>query len=345
MPAAPAIRGLGCLSCLGDGVAAHLDAIERGRSGLRPLASLAPHFPDIPAGWISPRSLLADRCWAPASMAALHVVRQAIADAGWEKDDLTDVPVFAAGSRGNLAGWLEPWPDRRPLPLMAASNSIPCEPAAAISHHYAIRAPWHFTASGCCAGLDALIQATIHLQASRAARAIVVAVDLPLVAPLLDSFATTGMLDKRGHPGMCPAEAAAAVCIDLDSAPAVRMLDDISGTDAMARFGGNRPLPVLKDLLARMLARHDMPALCIPHASGTAAHARNETSVLDAVLPARTRRLAIKPLTGHALGASALLETVIAAARLRLSPSPSSTLKIASALGGKHSLALLGSPS
>jgi 3-oxoacyl-(acyl-carrier-protein) synthase len=123
------------------------------------------------------------------------------------------------------------------------------------------------------------------------------------------------------------------------------MLDDISGTDAMARFGGNRPLPVLKDLLARMLARHDMPALCIPHASGTAAHARNETSVLDAVLPARTRRLAIKPLTGHALGASALLETVIAAARLRLSPSPSSTLKIASALGGKHSLALLGSPS
>ncbi|MCU0797033.1 MAG: L,D-transpeptidase family protein, partial [Akkermansiaceae bacterium] len=265
MPIAPAIRGLGCLSCLGDGVNDHLRAIDSQTSGLRPLRELQPDFPDIHAGWIKPRSLLSNRRWAPASMAALHVTAQAILDAGWQNDDLSDVPVFASGSRGNLAGWLEPWQDRRPLGLFAASNSIACEPAAAICHHHRIRAPWHFSASGCCAGLDALIDAALHLRVGRARRAIVVAVDLPLVSPVLDAFARTGMFGDSNTPGMQPAEAAAAICLDLEETPGVRITDDISGNDPDARFGGNRPLPVLKEILSRLLAIHIPNAAQTPH--------------------------------------------------------------------------------
>jgi 3-oxoacyl-(acyl-carrier-protein) synthase len=345
MPIAPAIRGLGCLSCLGDGVNDHLRAIDSQTSGLRPLRELQPDFPDIHAGWIKPRSLLSNRRWAPASMAALHVTAEAILDAGWQNDDLSDVPVFASGSRGNLAGWLEPWQDRRPLGLFAASNSIACEPAAAICHHHRIRAPWHFSASGCCAGLDALIDAALHLRVGRARRAIVVAVDLPLVSPVLDAFARTGMFGDSNTPGMQPAEAAAAICLDLEETPGVRITDDISGNDPDARFGGNRPLPVLKEILSRLLAAHPTPTCCIPHSSGTPSHAVHENSVLDEVLHPSTSRMPLKPLTGHALGASALLETVLGVAILRNSPPTGSILKIASALGGKHSIALLTAPS
>ena len=341
----PAIRGLGCLSCLGEGVADHLDAVRSGRSGLLPLRMLHQHLPDVRGGWIEPRARLSDRRWSPASVAALQVAAQAIEDAGWDIDDLADVPVFAAGSRGGLAGWLDPWPGRRPLPLMAASNSIASEPAAALCHRYHIRAPWHFSASGCCAGIDAMLDAALHLTAGRATRAIVVAVDLPLVQPLLDAFTATGMLGDHDIPGMHPAEAAAAVCMDLDPAPAVRLTDCLQGTDSGALFGGNRPLPVLHSLLSGLLARNPAPDVCIPHASGTSLHEKHESAVLADLLNSGTILHPLKPLTGHALGASSLLETVIAAALLREADKPSSTLKIASALGGRHSLALLSSPS
>jgi len=89
-------------------------------------------------------------------MAALHVARQAIADAGWTADDLRDAALVVGTSRGNAAGWLGPWPGRRPFKLMAASNTIHSEPASAISIEFQITGPNHVLASGCSAGLDAI---------------------------------------------------------------------------------------------------------------------------------------------------------------------------------------------
>ena len=42
-------------------------------------------------------------------MAALHVAREAVADAGWTAEDLRDAALVLGTSRGNAAGWLGPY--------------------------------------------------------------------------------------------------------------------------------------------------------------------------------------------------------------------------------------------
>ena len=65
-------------------MAAHLAAIRSGETNFQPLAGLlgnsSPHR-DLPASWIARRGLLVSRKWSPASMAALHVGREAVAEA------------------------------------------------------------------------------------------------------------------------------------------------------------------------------------------------------------------------------------------------------------------------
>lgn len=113
-------------------------------------------------------------------MAALHVAKQAATDAGWNKDELANAALVVGTSRGNAAGWLGEWPNRRPFKLMAASNTIHSEPATAISIELGIYGPNHVVASGCSAGLDALGIAKLLIDSGQAERALVVGVDLPL---------------------------------------------------------------------------------------------------------------------------------------------------------------------
>ena len=147
-----------------------------------------------PAHGSRPRKLLVNRKWSPATMAALHVAREAIADAGWTADDLRDAALVVGTSRGNAAGWLGPWPGRRPFKLMAASNTIHSEPASAITIEFGITGPNHVLASGCAAGLDAVGIAMMLVRSGAAPRALAVAVDLPLVPVLLDNYAASGLL-------------------------------------------------------------------------------------------------------------------------------------------------------
>ena len=87
-------------------------------------------------------------------------------------DELRDAALVVGTSRGNAAGWLGPWPGRRPFKLMAASNTIHSEPASAISIEFGITGPNHVLASGCAAGLDAIGIAMMLVQLRcRAARA------------------------------------------------------------------------------------------------------------------------------------------------------------------------------
>ena len=127
-------------------------------------------------------------------MAALHVAREAITEAGWGSDELMDAALVVGTSRGNAAGWLGPWPGRRPFRLMAASNTIHSEPATAISIEFGITGPNHVLASGCSAGLDAVGVAMMMVRGGIAPRALAVAVDLPLVPMLLDNYARSGLL-------------------------------------------------------------------------------------------------------------------------------------------------------
>lgn len=324
----PSICGLGALSALGTDVSAHRQAILGRHTPFRPLGEiLGPDSPHaaLPGAWIENRRMLANRKWSPATMAALHVAREAIHDAGWTSDDLKDAALVVGTSRGNAAGWLGPWPGRRPFKLMAASNTIHSEPASAISIEFNITGPNHVLASGCSAGLDAIGIAMMLVQAGVASRALAVAVDLPLVPLLLDNYAASGILSphftadpyRPGTAGFIPAEGAAAVAMESSGSSGIRLAHYGCNSDAcdpvgIPKNGGNTPR--LFDGPVNNLR----PVAVCPHATGTAVQSAADPAALAAIFPETKPSLhLLKPYIGHTIGASGLLETVILARFMR----------------------------
>ncbi|RYD35977.1 MAG: hypothetical protein EOP87_06355 [Verrucomicrobiaceae bacterium] len=323
------ITGLGALSALGSGVAEHHASVLTRTVPFGKLGDLlgmdSPHAAR-PAAWIRDRKLLLNRKWSPATMAALHVAREAVAEAGWTADELRDAALVVGTSRGNAAGWLGPWPGRRSFKLMAASNTIHSEPCSAISIELGITGPNHVLASGCAAGLDAAGIAMMLVQCGMAPRALAVAVDLPLVPILLDNYAASGLLTgdpdldpyRPGTSGFVPAEGAAAMTIEARGGPYPKLLHHASNSDAcdpvgIPTDGGRTP-----ELLEKAVLLHGTPAAICPHATGTAVQAVADPAAFSRAFTGEKPTLhLLKPFTGHTIGASGLLESVILARFLR----------------------------
>lgn len=320
------IVGLGALSALGTDIAAHRRAVLARQTSFRKLGELlgadSPHAAR-PGAWIENRTSLTHRKWSPATMAALHAARQAIEQAGWSSGDLRDSALVVGTSRGNAAGWLGPWPGRRPFRLMAASNTIHSEPATAISIEFQITGPNHVLASGCAAGLDAIGVAMMLVRCGMAPRALAVAVDLPLVPMLLDQYASSGILAERmtadpyrpGTSGFIPAEGAAAMAIGGSGSPTdPRLLHYGCNSDAcdpvgIPKDGGRTP-----ELFYQIPADFARPSAVCPHATGTAVQAAADPAALAAAFRDKRPSLhLLKPFIGHTIGASGLLESVILA--------------------------------
>jgi 3-oxoacyl-[acyl-carrier-protein] synthase II len=329
LPMDLSICGLGALSVLGASVSEHHQAVLAKQVLFQPLGRLlgedSPHA-KRPGAWIQERSLLINRKWSPATMAALHVAREAISEAGWTADELKDTALVLGTSRGNAAGWLSPWPGRRPFRLMSASNTIHSEPASAISIEYGITGPNHVLASGCAAGLDAVGIAMMLVQTGAAERALAVAVDLPLVPLLLDNYVASGLLAKAHHldpyhpstTGFVPGEGAAAVAMEMRQGDFVKLSHYANNADAsdpvgIPADGGRTP-----QLLARAVSRFGMPLAVCPHATGTAVQALADPAALErSFFSTRPSLHLLKPFVGHTIGASGLLESVILARFLR----------------------------
>jgi len=321
-----AISGLGALSALGDDISAHHAALLARQVPFQRLEKLlgnhSPHAMQY-ASWIEPRALLTHRKWSPATMAALHVARQAISEAGWQAADLKDAALVLGTSRGNAAGWLGPWPGRRPFNLMAASNTIHSEPASAITIEFGITGPSHVLASGCAAGLDAIGIAMLLVNSGIAPRALAVAVDLPLVPILLDNYASSGLLAKgrsldpyhSDTTGFIPAEGAAAMAIEPREGNYPRLIHYGCNSDAndpvgISPDGGRTP-----ELLEKAIQLHGLPTAVSPHATGTAVQAIAEPAAFRRVFRSSVMPSVhlLKPFIGHTIGASGLLESVILA--------------------------------
>ena len=259
-------------------------------------------------------------------MAALHVSRQAIAEAGWSAADLKDAALVVGTSRGNAAGWLAPWPGRRPFKLMAASNTIHSEPATAITIEFGIHGPNHVLASGCAAGLDAVGIAMMLVQSGVAPRALAVAVDLPLVPILLDNYAASGLLSASMnldpyHPqssGFIPAEGAAAMAIEPRDGAFARLLHYGCNADACDPVGIPADGGRMPELIQKAIQLHGLPSAVCPHATGTAVQATADpTALTRSFQKFRPTLHLLKPFVGHTIGASGLLESVILARFLK----------------------------
>ncbi|HEY8962345.1 MAG TPA: beta-ketoacyl synthase N-terminal-like domain-containing protein, partial [Luteolibacter sp.] len=209
---------------------------------------------------------------------------------------------------------------------MTASNTIHSEPAAAITIELGIHGPYHVLASGCSAGLDAAGMAALMVNSGVVPRALVVAVDLPLVPFLLDGYNASGLLARntRNDPyspettGFIPAEGAAAMTIEPAKTGHPSICGYFANSDACDPVGmpaeGGRTV----DLLRVAAARHGAPQAICPHTTGTAIQAVAEPAAYRTAFPDSPLPLhPLKPFTGHTIGASGLVETAICAAFLR----------------------------
>lgn len=278
------------------------------------------------------RELLKGRRYGAASNAAVQVARQAVRRAGWTPQMLRESWVFAASSRGNVGEIIGANAWRRPLRQFSASNTMHSEIAAAVSIELGVRGPWQMCSNGCSSGLDALGMAWLTVSSGLAARAVVVAVDLPLVPELLNDFRDTGLLSSNGlndpfatigalqTSGFLPGEAAVAVTLErgaINGRPLCRIEHYTANSDAYDALmipadGGG-----IEDCVRSAIAageRGKVVALC-PHATGTLNHAKAEPPALQRALDGRNvPLLPLKPQTGHTLGASGLLDAALLAA-------------------------------
>ncbi len=353
-PQAVWIRSAAALCALGDALPSAVAAWRLGRSGVRPEQGRL-------VGRIANRQALAGRRYGAASNLALSVAREALGKVGWSRDELVDAAVFAGSSRGNLLEVHGRAEFRRPFGRLAASNELHSEIAAAVSIELGFGGPWQLQSSGCSAGLDALGMAWLALRAGVVKRAMVVAVDLPLLPELMQSFARSSLLGsgRINDPlsaqtdGIHLGEGAAALALEVGGHGRVEVLDYRANSDAHDSL----MIPKDGEGLQRLLAALPRPALLCPHATGTPNHALAEMSALrarwGAALPPM---LLLKPFTGHTLGASGLLDVALMVEGLPqlpgnlpgLSAVPAQLprlgvgdeiLKLASAMGG-HNAAL-----
>ncbi len=310
-----------------------LDALRERRGGLALSGSMpGAGFEALPMGALPSRELVKGRRYGAASNAAVQAATAAVRRAGWSVEEIRASWLYGASSRGNAGEILGVNPWRRPLRKFSASNTMHCEIPAAVSIELGIRGPWQMISNGCSSGLDALGMAWMAVGSGLAPRAVVVAVDLPLIAALLQDFRDTGLLSSNGvndpfavdkgqaTSGFLPGEAAVALTLERDSAgrPKLCRVEHYSANsdayDALMipEDGGG-----IEDCVRAAVTAGDVGrvvAVC-PHATGTLNHARVEPPALLRALDGRkVPLLPLKPQMGHTLGASGLLDVALLSA-------------------------------
>ena len=340
------IAGVGVACALGVGVEACVERMASGVGGLKRLDELAAGshadwaldcraaWPGggegALAGWIGDRLFVEKgRRYGAAANLGLVAARQAVAEAGWSDSERAGAWIFAGTSRGNAGEVLGQWKRRRPVRKFAASNTLHSEVAAAVSIQLGVRGPWQVYSNGCSSGLDALGWAALAVDAGWVRRALVLAVDLPLVPPILDDFAATGLLGSgrindpytEGTDGFHPGEAAAALALESGGGADQGRLSvggyvcNADAHDAVALpEEGETVAQCLRGALEGAGGVADVAAVC-PHATGTANHRVAEGHALNAVFSGARKPLLLplKPQTGHSLGASGLLDVALLA--------------------------------
>lgn len=381
------VSGLGGASALGTGVAAQIAAMTALRPCLRPLADHPEangSCPELLAGWLPDRSWLSGRKYGGASNASVRAARMAVEDAGWTRRDLQDCHVFSGTSRGNTGELFGTWNARGPVRRLSTSNSMHAETASAVSVELGIRGPWLTLSNGCSSGLDALALAYLTLSAGAATRALVIGVDFPLMPELLKQYSDTGILSTNNlndpysaqTSGMLPAEAVAAITMEVSDRPGPRILAALSNSDAYDNVGlpaDSAPtIRLLENTLDHPAIRGRRVSAICPHASGTLAHGMAEKNALARVFrEAGNSPLSLhfmKPFTGHSLGACGVVDAVLLCAFMRqlslppnlpglATPDPerfcapvtsvpfdpdSCLLKIAAGMGGRNTIVAFG---
>ena len=170
-------------------------------------------------------------------------------------------------------------------------------------------------AAACSTGLYGLLAAADLVEHGTCTHALAGAADRSLTPLLLAGFASLGVLCGDRPPqafatptGFAPAEGAGMVALGTDGP--WRLVAGVRLGDAGHETHFNDPL-TLTTALAALWAELPEPDLIITHGTGTGTGDAYELQSLDAGPWSTSPRLSCKPVIGHCLGASGIVELTL----------------------------------
>ncbi len=174
--------------------------------------------------------------------------------------------------------------------------------------------------AACSSGLHALIRAVMLLRAGEVRRALVVGCEASVHPMFISSFSRLGVLPPAGYGcrpfdrqrrGFVMSDAAAAVCLEVDSSGAIAQIEGVAmGGDATHITRGDPQGAVLRKLITRLIEGDGPIDLLHAHGTGTLSNDAVELAALDALCPAGIV-YSHKGALGHSLGAAGMVSVVI----------------------------------
>lgn len=284
------------VTCAGD-AAATWRAQASGRSAL---------IRDPELGWVG---RVAPACGHDLTALAITVAQQAWTGLG----AVAGTPgLNISASKGDVERLIAALAGRPELFVPALAGGLAAPVARALGVRQWLGSP---LAAACSTGLFGLLAVADLIESGACVQGLVVAADRSLHPFLLAGFRNMGVLcgdlpPSEGVAGFAPAEGAAAMALTNGTAT-WRLVGGVRAGDAghETHFRDPRTLAAALEALWELLPH---PDLIVVHGTGTIAGDAYERTALDTG-PWRTApRLALKPIIGHCLGASGLVELVVA---------------------------------
>ncbi len=259
---------------------------------------------------------------------ALRVAQEALADAGYGPP-LTDWGLVVGSSRAyqaDLENLLRSGTD-----VAAFGRLWPGQLASTLARELGIGGPVHGLSNACATGNWAIAQGA-HLLAHHP-RVLVVAAEAPISPLTLAGFRQLGALAKtqlrpfdRDRDGLVVAEGAAALVLEAKTGGYAQVLGWGCTADAghITRPTGDGISHALHKCLSLAKIPADAVSLIQAHGTGTRLNDAREAAWIATQFPHHPWVWASKGATGHALGATALIEAALASLALHHSVIPPS---------------------
>jgi len=337
-----AVTGLGCICALGNSVDACMAGLfGGGRAPGAPSAFTTAHpipYPvfEVPAFAEVPGMLRT-------SALGLHAAREALDDAGLDRDALGDLRVgvcvgTTVGSAMNDEAFCRAHragedPDLAPMERILNSN-----PAAVIARAFGFKGPCQTVVNACSSGTDAIGLGMAWIEAGLCDMVLAGGAD-ELSRVTYNGFISLKITDPapcrpfdRDRKGLNLGEGAAMLLLESERSRSRRhrrarsfVLGYGSACDAYHQTAPRPDGAGLRRAISEALAHHGTPPSAVAfvnaHGTGTPDNDRVESRVLAEVLP-ESPFFSTKGYTGHTLGAAGAIEAVFTAACLEMGRIP-----------------------
>ncbi len=342
------ITGLGVLSALGTGRAAFETGLRAGASPIRLVEiggrpELAARIADFDAGDFVGADAL-PRMGRHAQL-AVAAARLAGADAGLPRADFDDAALVLGGNYGDpaeaLAGHDRLLAQRRVTPFHHARTAV-ASAAGWVSQQLGIRGPGACLSTSSAAGAQALAHAARLLRAGEAEVVLAGGAEAALSPIAIGGLRAAGVLSKRvedparslrpfdrERDGTVPGEGAVVLVLETEEHArnrGVRAIAELAGWgEAMDAHHPYAPSPdghAMRSAITLALSRAGLRAELVEHVNahgtGTRVGDAIEALVLQDSFPHGPPVTAIKPLTGHLLGAAGAIDAAACAVGLSM---------------------------